>query len=300
MLGRAASLDGIDSVRWELNGDDALDKPLPLGPTAFRLLGEGDFNIEIDRKALREGENAVEIIAIDRNGVEARQTVTVRYAPTWSCPMPHCVNWGQAKAINDAAQVVDGLWRLTDGGVRTVEIGYDRIIAIGDVGWDDYEAAVTMTIHRHDDKPASFGWPSFGPLAGVVLRWQGHHDWHDIYPRRGWHPFGCIAYYGGSPKGDGHRLRLTGNRLARIGHSDARDVLEYGLAYRLKARVQSRGDATSLYSMKVWPAGRTEPDAWQLEGPGSEGELDHGSLLLVAHHTDATFGDVTVTEIRQS
>ncbi len=194
-----------------LNNDEEIDRPLPLGPTAFRLIGEGDFNIELDREALIQGDNTVEIIATDRNGNEAGQTVTVRYAPASSCPLPHSVNWDQTKEINDVAQVVDGLWRLTDDGVRTVEIGYDRIIAIGD--------------------------------------------------------------------------------------GDTQDLIACGVAYRLKARAESRPDTPSLYRMKVWPADQGEPDGWQLEGLGGQGELDRGSLLLVAHNADVTFGDVTVTAV---
>ncbi len=295
--GRASSPDGIDSVRWMLNNDETIDHPLPLGPTAFRLLGDGDFNIELDREALMQGDNTVEIIATDRNGNEAGQTVAVRYAPASSCPLPHTVNWGQTKEINDVAQVVDGLWRLTDDGVRTVEIGYDRIIAIGDVEWTDYEATTTMIIHGYDERPVKQCWPSFGAWAGFVLRWQGHHDWHDIYPRRGWHPLGCLAGYGGNPRKDGYRLRLIRNPYSPIGDGDTQDLIAGGVAYRLKARAESRPDTPSLYRMKVWPADQTEPDGWQLEGLGGQGELDRGSLLLVAHNTDVTFGDVTVTAV---
>ena len=297
LLGRASSPDGIDSVCCVLNNDDN-GYPLPLGPTAFRLLGEGDFNIEIDRETLLQGDNSVEIIAIDRNGNKASQTVAVQYAPAESCPLPHCVNWGQTKEINDVAQVVDGLWRLTDDGVRTVEIGYDRVIAIGDVGWVNYEAATTMIIHSYDERPVRLGWPSHGVLVGFLLRWQGHNDWHDIYPRRGYLPFGCIAGYGGSPRRDGYRLRLMrSNPYSHIGDGDTPGLIECGVAYFLKARAESRPDTPSLYRMKVWPADQPEPDGWQLEGLGGQGELDRGSLLLVAHNTDVTFGDVTVMAV---
>ena len=53
------------------------------------------------------------------------------------------------------------------------------------------------------------------------------------------------------------------------------------------------GQPNSLYSMEVWPRGQTEPDGWHLSAKGAEGALNKGSALLLSHHTDVTFGEVT-------
>ncbi len=56
--------------------------------------------------------------------------------------------------------------------------------------------------------------------------------------------------------------------------------------------------SSSQYSLKVWPAEAEEPAQWDLTAPGSIVGLKEGAILLGAHHTAATFGDVRVEEIR--
>jgi uncharacterized repeat protein (TIGR02543 family) len=53
----------------------------------------------------------------------------------------------------------------------------------------------------------------------------------------------------------------------------------------------------SFYSFKVWEASEPEPSDWYLSGYGNGIDPDeaHGSVLLVSHRTDASFGDVTIT-----
>ncbi len=59
------------------------------------------------------------------------------------------------------------------------------------------------------------------------------------------------------------------------------------------------GSVTSgpTYRLKVWEAGTAEPFAWDIESALPPGVPDQGSLALVAHHVDATFGDVQVREL---
>ena len=46
--------------------------------------------------------------------------------------------------------------------------------------------------------------------------------------------------------------------------------------------------------MKAWKAGEEEPAVWDLVGIDGERDSQSGSLLLVVHHSDVTFGNVEV------
>src|SRR6185436_5758849 len=54
------------------------------------------------------------------------------------------------------------------------------------------------------------------------------------------------------------------------------------------------------YSFKAWQDGTSEPAGWDVVGSGPVGELTTGSITLTAHHTDATFGRVTITRLTDS
>jgi len=48
--------------------------------------------------------------------------------------------------------------------------------------------------------------------------------------------------------------------------------------------------------LKIWDADREEPTQWQYAHVlRSKVALRTGSLGLIAHHVDASFGDITVT-----
>ncbi|NLF32492.1 MAG: hypothetical protein GX591_16575 [Planctomycetes bacterium] len=293
IVGSVAPAREIHAVAYQLNGGRLT--PLPLGPTAFRLLGEGDFNVELESADLAPGANTLTLRAVSRQGGQSSVDVTIDYVPDAPVPpLPWTVRWADAASVPDLAQVIDGHWTLTDGGLRTVEIGYDRLAAVGDVGWRDVVVTVPITIHRYTDLPAAYGWPSHGAGVGVLLRWQGHSDWHDLMPRRGYLPFGAIAW-GAIGTGDAdRRMQLysgaDGSTLAK--RSDR--VIPVGSPTMLKAAVQSQEGRPSLYRMKLWPAGAAEPSGWDLQAENLDGELDSGSVVLLAHHTDATFGDVLI------
>jgi len=291
--GRVEPAGEIHALAYHLNGGRLT--PLPLGPTAFRLLGPGDFNVELDRSALVPGANTLTLRAVSQQGTESRVDVTIDYAPDDPVPpLPRTVRWAEAACVPDLAQVIDGHWTLTADGLRTVEIGYDRLAALGDVGWRDMVVTVPITIHRYTDLPAAYGWPSNGAGVGVLLRWQGHCDWHDLMPPRGYLPFGAIAW-GAMGKDDAdRRMQLysgaDGSTLAK--RTDR--VMPVGEPTMLKVQVQSQKGRPSLYRMKLWPNGQDEPPEWDLQAENQPGELDAGSVVLLAHHTDATFGDVLI------
>jgi hypothetical protein len=54
------------------------------------------------------------------------------------------------------------------------------------------------------------------------------------------------------------------------------------------------------YHARVWPANESEPAAWELIAKEPLSEPGEGSLLLITHYADATFGDVAVTPIQSA
>ena len=61
-------------------------------------------------------------------------------------------------------------------------------------------------------------------------------------------------------------------------------------------RVVTNGSGAT-YSLKVWEEGLTEPSAWNITAQDTYADLKTGSLVLLAHNTDASFGNVTITPI---
>ena len=283
VLGRVADLDGISSLRYSLNG--GVERALSWGPTALRLEAAGDFNVEIDRAELLAGTNVVRIFASDNVGNTTTSTVNVTYTANQVWPRTYVADWSTASKIGDVAQVVDGFWSLQPGGVRSSETGYDRTIAIGDVTWQDYEVVVPITIHSMN---ANGG--SGPPGVGIIARWAGHYDGWDGQPRTKWWPLGALGWY------HGNQLEIIGNDQAPIAAKPM--TLVTGTPYLFKMRVETpSAGGQSIYSLKVWAQGSAEPAAWDLTGTGVAGELARGSVLLTAHHTDATYGNVTVTPL---
>jgi hypothetical protein len=296
ILGRVSDPDGIASLRYALNGGPSA--PLSIGPDTRRLWEPGDFNVEIDHHDLLNGDNTVTITATDTLGNPAVQAVHVHYTAGQTWPLPYSIDWSTATSIQQAAQVVDGLWTLEGDGVRTVEMGYDRLIDIGEVAWTDYEVTVPITIHRFN--PAGFAPPSGGQAVGIALRWKGHEDWDSSQPRWGYNPKGAIGWYSWSGELGRYHLSLLGHGEHVLAEDTSGRELAFGVRYIFKMRVETQPGLTSMYRLKVWQDGTPEPSAWDVSGPGFPGELAEGSLLLVAHQTDATFGDVTVVPIAPS
>jgi hypothetical protein len=292
VLGSVSSPAGIASLRYSLNGGSS--RRLGIGPDERRLASAGDFNIELDVDDLHSGPNLVSIAAVDNNGSKSVKTVSVHYSRDKRWPMPYSVHWSAVRSIQEAAQVVDGLWRVEDNGIRPAQLWYDRIVAMGDLTWADYEVTVPVTIHAFD--PAAYKNPnSSGPMVGLVLHWKGHYDsWTMSQPRYVAWPFGALCLYGWrvDPRKSEFRLEIQSDKSIATDQSTRK--LELGVRYIFKARAESRHDQTCFYRFKVWQDGTPEPEAWDLGGPGSAQEHSQGSMLLIAHHTDVTFGDVAI------
>jgi hypothetical protein len=199
-------------------------------------------------------------------------------------PETYSIDWETALSIQSVSQVVDGKWQIANGEVHTVEVGYDRIIAIGDRTWQDYEATVPITFH-------SIAQTNHQPGVGILLRWQGHTTDGD-QPSTQWWPLGALMWYRWYDTFE--RFEMIGDTVGRI--ADLRASLAFGTQYIFKARVETIPEG-SRYSLKVWDASEQEPDDWTLVGTKDQTDLQSGSFLLISHYVDASFGNVSVVPL---
>lgn len=294
ILGNVSDLNGISSLTYTLNGGPS--KTLSLGPDTRRLLKPGDYNIDIETDSLIDGANTIVITAVNSLNETSTATVTVNYTAGVIWSGNYTVDWSSASSIQSVAQVVDGHWTLTDTTVRPTYLGYDRLIAIGDRNWTDYEVTVPIIFYGIDT--AGFQNPSNGPGVGLLLRWTGHTDnpisgWQ---PKSGYLPFGAIGWYQWhhSDPSEPPALRLYGNNLQFWG--DAGSILSFNMWYKFKMRVTTSG-GTAYYKFKVWPASQAEPSNWNLENQDPLNYPQNGSFLLLSHHVDAEFGNIVVTQL---
>ncbi|MEX0887036.1 MAG: hypothetical protein WD009_11410 [Phycisphaeraceae bacterium] len=272
--------------------------PLVLGPSAYRLRHPGDFNIELDFDTLSPGPNTVSIWASNHAGEVTQRDVIVEYVAHDACPLPLDIHWQDVAAIHDVGQIVDGQWRLTDAGPRPVSLAYDRVLVVGDMTWSDYTATAVVTIHGYETTPAIYGWPSYGPAVGLLMGWRGHAQWGDMVPRRGWHPFGSLAFLrwqkDGQPMCKQLWAGVASDQIAPPVPTPDPD-LDRPYIYKVQSRTQP--GKPNHFAMKMYPADTPEPADWDLAGTAAPESHTHGSLALVAHHTDATFGDIHVEPI---
>jgi len=284
VLGHVSDANGISSLIYTLNGGPNVD--LTVGPDNRRLQSSGDFNIDLATADLLDGPNEVVITAVDNDSPSYQTvvTVTVDYdlagGNVW--PLPYSVDWSTVTTIEEVAQVVDGLWELTPGGaVRTTIPGYDRLIAMGDMSWDDYEVTVPITLHS---APSNLG-------TGILLRWNGHTDYpiSGTQPKSGYLPLGAICWYRSG------RLELYGNDGDILATSSR--TLSLDVAYMFKARVETIPGVGGLYSLKVWEEGQPEPSGWDITGQEQLTDPQAGSMMLISHQADASFGNVTINPV---
>jgi len=280
ILGNVSDANGISSLVYTLNGGS--DVTLTVGSDGRRLQSSGDFNIDLATADLLDGPNTVVITAVDGDSPTNQTvvTVTVDYdlagANVW--PLPYSVDWNAVTAIEDVGQIVDGLWSLSGGEIRTAIPGYDRLIAMGDMAWDDYEVTVPITMHT---MPSGYG-------AGILMRWNGHTDdpVAGLQPKSGWLPLGSICWYRNG------RLEIYGNNADILG-SVAR-TLSLDVAYVFKARVETIPGVGGRYSFKVWEEGQPEPSGWDVVGQDELTDPQSGSMMLITHMADVTFGNVAI------
>ncbi len=276
---------------YTLNG--GVQETLSLGPDDRRLEKPGDFNADIPIKNLLPGANQVVLTALD-GGVTERETVTVHYTAGQAWPLPYSINWSTAGSIGNVAQVMDGKWTIDSGTLKPVELGYDRFVAIGEQSWSDYEITVPITILGLDS--SGFAPPSNGCGVGFLMRWPGHSDLPASLagrqPKTGYLPLGALGW--NEWTASGQKVRLLGNNIQILDQDSTGRILNFNTQYIFKMRVESIPGNGGLYMMKVWEAAGIEPVEWDLIGQEATTDPQEGSVLLVAHHVDARFGNVTV------
>ena len=287
VLGSLTDGASVTGLTYTLNGGPS--RFLDLGPDSRRLLEEDDWNIDIDIAELQDGANTIVLTAVEP-GDSTQQVISLDYTQGNVWPADFDAEWSLASEIADVAQVVDGLWSIVPGGLRPDVMGYDRIVAIGDVAWTDFEVTVPITIHDYD--PNGFMFPSVAPGLGLTHRWRGHTELNPgEQPLAYWLPIGASFWY----DFDEPKVFLAGADGLYV--EDAPRTLTFDVTYIWKLRGETTGDGTTLYSGKIWPEGDPEPPGWDLQGVDGPGDLASGSLLLIAHHMDATFGDVEVVSL---
>jgi hypothetical protein len=296
LLGTVSDPDGVAYLSFSLNGGPS--QGLSIGPDTRRLARPGDFNAELDVINLSTGNNSVVLTAQDLLGYISTITVTLHFGNESAWPLPYSIDWGAVTNLRDVVQEVDGAWIFSPDGARPLHMDYDRILAIGDMSWTDYEITVPVTVHTTD--PTSFSSSSsVGPGLGLVMRWRGHSDWGTQLggpwqPVIGWLPQGATWWNEYFSDGSG-RLSLSGDNGLKVLDPTYKQ-LDFDVTYMTRTRVQSpsSGSGGGIYRFKIWESGTPEPISWLLEGQENAYDLSSGSLLLVAHHVDATFGNVTI------
>ena len=307
ILGNVLSPNGaISTLQYTQNGGSA--QSLSVGATSSRLPQPGDFDIEIPYSGLNSGANTVIITATDVAGHTSSHTVTVNYASGHTWPLPYAINWTASTNPQSVLQIIDGNWQVqSDGsGIRDTEVGYDRLLTIGDTStWQDYVATAEVTLHYINDPginpPANHGDSDFG--VGIIMGWHGHTSDvfgvpQNVQPNIG-HPFPAVAWYS-SAGGYGSVLQLYQNTASHTEQVMAYQpssglALQFETKYIFKVQVTlNSGGASSHFAFKVWPSGTAEPATWNVQ---SDGDVSQGSIVLVAHRSDVTFGQISVSPL---
>ena len=283
VLGNVSDPDGVASLTYTLDG--GLTQPLSIGPDLRRLQHPGDFNVEIDNTALTLGEHVVVLTATDGVGATSTRTVVIERVAGAST-LPFVAPWTAAAPISTVGHVVDGLWSTSAGVLRPSQLGYDRVVALGDTSWTNMDVVVPFVVHGLG--PDS-GTPQSGaPLVGLGLRWRGHTNTRGEQPSKGFWPIGAYTWFRWQNDG---RIELYASGGSPVDKQGA--TIEFGTTYMMHARATTVGVDTT-YQYSVWPQGEPEPP-WQLELTTSNGHLA-GGVALIAHHADVSFGTVTITD----
>jgi hypothetical protein len=267
---------------------------LSLGPDTRRLAQPGDFIIELERATLPIGLNEVEITATNLSGDSASSTVIVEHVAGLGGPLPMTIDWAEVPDLLDVAEPMEGRWAVTGSTVGPTQFEYDRLMALGDITWTDYEISVPITMNEIDPLGTGFQPPSNGPVVGFGLRWLGHQG--NRQPRRDWWPSGAFGWYKIHQNGF-QQFELIGNESKYIDRAPSSYQFAEGQTFMYKARVETGSDGRTTYRFKAWNTTTTEPTDWLLEITTDASDPTAGSILLIAHEIDATFGSVVVTPV---
>jgi regulation of enolase protein 1 (concanavalin A-like superfamily) len=291
VLGDVSDPSGIASLTYSLNGGVA--SILSLGENPVRLVAPGEFNVELDDAALTAGANTVQLKAIDVFGNASTADVTVNKVSGGPWALPYTATWTPAGGnVNAIAQVADGHWAIqADGTIRNRDIGYDRLVTIGQAStWAQYQGTAQVKINSMD---------ADGAAVGIIAGFKGAtSDLHGVQtvdqPRIG-HPFPAAFLYD-NDQGAAPKAEIYENTDAHQEQTLVKDAsglkLTPGTTYTFRFSVTDNATGGSLYKFKIWKTGTAEPAAWLLQ---ANGDRSRGSIVLAAHRADVNFGTVQIS-----
>lgn len=302
VLGRVIHWPAVSRLTWSINDGEEY----PLSFRAWRRLAQdGDFNADIPLPLIRLGWNVIKVRAYGcGTGVTENQLELFRHSG--SSPLPFRVHWQDVRDPQDVGQYVDGHWIIENGALRTKETGYDRLFLIGETRWDNYEVVVKLAVHHVDPATTPV---SGGQGVGVILRFAGHvtggpRAFPSGQPKWGYQPFGGLTWL------RWNRRQPEDSPAIEFYPGDSDSRVRYGTYqvlpgawHVLRARCENLEEkggepGVSKYSFKIWAESKEEPPEWQFQHLlRSTSALRAGSLGLIAHHVDCSFGDVAVTRL---
>ena len=181
----------VVSLSYSLNGGEL--RELSIGADTRRLQNDGDFNIDLDYAELdgSSTDDVITIYATLTNGTVFTTDVTVEYESGNSWDADYSIDWSAVTNLQDVVQVVDGTWSWDADGARPVDLGYDRLLVLGDDSWDNYELSTTITGHDFENvDPRGRDGGAFAILARApgraahkafetdALKWAVEYKWN--------------------------------------------------------------------------------------------------------------------------
>lgn len=291
--GNVTDPTSLDQFWYTLNGGSSVN--LSQGPDTRRLQQKGDFNVDLRYDQLNTGANTLVIHARNIFGDVKDTTVTVTKAAAATWPLPYAVDFTAASSLTDSVQVTDGRWSVAGGKATILERGYDRVIAIGDTTWQDYEITARLSIAGLDSSATAYDAPSNGPAMAFLMRWKGHTDSPITIPqpKEGYLPLGAFAALSW-PTVSTNKWELFGDGLV-LKDTKSSPSFSFNTDYYFKLQVKTTAGVGGYYRFKVWKASDAEPAAWLLNMQEGLSAPQFGSVLIVAHHVSASIQDIVVT-----
>ena len=294
ILGNIADSGHLVVATFSLNG--APERSLVLGSDQHRLAAPGDFNVQLGWDEVLPGDNSLVVRVQHEQGRSHCAAVRLVVEDEDGWPLPYEVDFTVVQNLQDVVQIVDGLWKLQDDGVRTVVPYYDRVLSMGDESWTNYETTVRLTIQGFT--PSQPGPPTYDVTHfGVAMRWRGHHP-DQWAPNRKWYPLGAQGEFLLKDDLEACQWRILFDDPKQKPPQYARGLnkLVLGQPLRVKTQIVTLPDGRSRYRFKQWPEDAPEPLAWDIEG-FEEDDYSSGALCLVPHNADFTIHGVRVERL---
>lgn len=297
LMGHIENPDAIGNLSYRVNGGEVIALSIGRAPNGFgdgrRLARSGHFNADIPIAKLRDGDNHIDVVAANNSGEETTARVVVEKC-AGSHPLPCTIRWSTVANPQDVGQYIDGHWATGPHGLRTQHTGYERIFLLGSDTWDDYQITVPVTIHAVD--------PLLGPNSGdnglgLILRFAGHATEPATQPQWRYRPFGALAglRWKDGPDMPPQKQFYRGDSGERKNFGECA-VVE-GKTYVFRAACKRIGPGASTYCCTVWPADEDEPSAWDWQVEQQDERALHGGVALLAHHVNASFGDIEIVRL---